>query len=78
MSQVIDASSIMRTLRGDLDSISTSVETQEASKVIEVGDGIAHVAGLKSAMSGELSRMRDDGLVKFDRRRITLLGNFGL
>ncbi|MGN0286093.1 MAG: F0F1 ATP synthase subunit alpha [Atopobiaceae bacterium] len=54
MSQVIDASSIMRTLRGDLDSISTSVETQEASKVIEVGDGIAHVAGLKSAMAGEL------------------------
>lgn len=32
----------------------------------------------RSAMSGELSRMRDDGLVKFDRRRITLLGNFGL
>ena len=54
MSEAIDASSIMRTLRGELDGISTSVQTQEASTVIEVGDGIAHVAGLRSAMSGEL------------------------
>lgn len=54
MSEKIDASVIMGTLRGDLDKISTAVETQEASNVIEVGDGIAHVAGLKSAMSGEL------------------------
>ena len=50
----IDASGIMRTLRGELDSIATKVETHEASTVIEVGDGIAHIAGLKSAMSGEL------------------------
>ena len=50
----IDASGIMRTLRGELDSIATKVETHEASTVIELGDGIAHIAGLKSAMSGEL------------------------
>ena len=50
----IDASGIMRTLRGELDGIATKVETHEASTVIEVGDGIAHIAGLRSAMSGEL------------------------
>ncbi|MGI6754734.1 MAG: F0F1 ATP synthase subunit alpha [Atopobiaceae bacterium] len=44
----------MKTLKGQLDNISRSVQTHEASTVIEVGDGIAHVAGLRSAMSGEL------------------------
>ena len=52
----IDASSIMDTLRSELDNYSLTVEKREASKVIEVGDGIAHVAGLESAMSGELLR----------------------
>ena len=52
----IDASSIMDTLRSELDNYSLTVEKREASKVIEVGDGIAHVAGLQSAMSGELLR----------------------
>ena len=50
----IDASVIMSKLRSELDTLGTTVERQEASTVAEVGDGIAHVKGLKTAMSGEL------------------------
>jgi len=50
----IDANAIMDRLRKELDAYQTTVERQEASKVTEVGDGIARVAGLRSAMSGEL------------------------
>ncbi|MDO4798301.1 MAG: F0F1 ATP synthase subunit alpha [Coriobacteriales bacterium] len=56
MIEKIDASAIMSTLRSELDSLETVVERQEASTVAEVGDGIARVFGLKSAMSGELLR----------------------
>lgn len=52
----IDASLIMDTLRTELGAIETKVERQEASTVAEVGDGIARVFGLKTAMSGELLR----------------------
>jgi F-type H+-transporting ATPase subunit alpha len=52
----IDASLIMDTLRAELGALETKVERQEASTVAEVGDGIAHVFGLKTAMSGELLR----------------------
>jgi len=52
----IDASSIMSMLRKELAQIDVAVERQEASTVAEVGDGIAHVMGLKSAMAGELLR----------------------
>ncbi len=52
----IDASSIMDVLRNELKTLEIKVERQEASVVSEVGDGIARVAGLKSAMSGELLR----------------------
>jgi len=51
------AASIMDTLRGRLDAFKLEAETHEAAEVIEVGDGIAHVAGLKTAMSGELLRL---------------------
>ena len=51
------AASIMDTLRGRLDSLKLEAERHEAAEVIEVGDGIAHVAGLKTAMSGELLRL---------------------
>ena len=56
MIEKIDASAIMSTLRSELDSLETVVERQEASTVAEVGDGIARVFGLRSAMSGELLR----------------------
>jgi F-type H+-transporting ATPase subunit alpha len=44
----------MERLRKELDAYQTTVERQEASTVTEVGDGIARVAGLRTAMSGEL------------------------
>ena len=53
---VIDASVIMSGLRKELGEISFYVDRQEASTVAEVGDGIARVLGLHSAMSGELLR----------------------
>ncbi len=53
---VVDASTIMRGLRKELDGVSFFVDRQEASTVAEVGDGIARVLGLRSAMSGELLR----------------------
>ena len=52
----IDADSIMDVLRGKLQGISATVDRRESSYVLEVGDGIAHVAGLKTAMAGELLR----------------------
>ena len=52
----VDASVIMKALRSELDSFEVTIERQEASTVTEVGDGIAHVAGLRTAMSGELLR----------------------
>ncbi len=54
MSDAISSSKIMDTLRQNLDAISATVDRQEASVVTEVGDGIAHVSGLKTAMAGEL------------------------
>ena len=56
MFESIDADAIMDRLRKELDAYQTTVERQEASTVTEVGDGIARVAGLRSAMSGELLR----------------------
>ncbi|MDR3314964.1 MAG: F0F1 ATP synthase subunit alpha [Coriobacteriales bacterium] len=50
----ITASSIDAVLRKQLDSIKTNVESREVGTVIQVGDGIARVNGLKGAMAGEL------------------------
>ncbi len=41
-------------LREQLSQINATVDAQEASVVTEVGDGIAHISGLKTAMAGEL------------------------
>ena len=51
------AASIMDLLHKRLDNIELTAETHEAAPVIEVGDGIAHVAGLKTSMSGELLQL---------------------
>ena len=56
MTNAIDASSIMSTLRASLAQVEVSVDRHEASTVAEVGDGIARVMGLRSAMAGELLR----------------------
>ena len=50
----IDAAYIMSVLREKLQGIDATVDRRESSYVVEVGDGIAHVAGLKTAMAGEL------------------------
>ena len=54
MTTSISSEKIMETLRENLAAISATVDRQEASVVTEVGDGIAHVSGLKTAMAGEL------------------------
>jgi F-type H+-transporting ATPase subunit alpha len=61
----ITASSIDAVLRRQLDAIRTSVESREVGAVIQIGDGIARVDGLKGAMSGELLEFvaQDGGIV---------------
>ena len=54
MSDSINSGEIMDTLRDQLSQINATVDHQEASVVTEVGDGIARVTGLKTAMAGEL------------------------
>ncbi len=50
----ITAKSIDEALRKQLDSLQTSVDAREVGTVVQVGDGIARVDGLKGAMAGEL------------------------
>lgn len=50
----ITAQSIDDALRKQLDALNTSVESREVGTVIQIGDGIARVDGLKDAMAGEL------------------------
>ena len=54
MAEAINAANIDEILQQRLLELSATVDTQEVSTVAEVGDGIAHVIGLKSAMAGEL------------------------
>ena len=54
MSEAISAENIERILEQRLLDLNATVDTQEVSTVAEVGDGIAHVAGLQRAMAGEL------------------------
>ena len=50
----ITAQSIDDALRKQLDALNTSVESREVGTVIQIGDGIARVDGLRAAMAGEL------------------------
>ena len=50
----ITAQSIDAALRKQLDALNVSVESREVGTVIQVGDGIARVDGLRDAMAGEL------------------------
>ncbi|WP_321970672.1 F0F1 ATP synthase subunit alpha [Paratractidigestivibacter sp.] len=52
--ETISSQKILETLRANLSAINATVDHQEASVVTAVGDGIAHVSGLKTAMAGEL------------------------
>lgn len=51
---VINADSITHVLRTKLQDLATPIDTQDVSTVIEIGDGVARIAGLKSAMAGEM------------------------
>jgi F-type H+/Na+-transporting ATPase subunit alpha len=57
----ITASSIDAVLRSQLESLKTSVESREVGTVIQVGDGIARIDGLKGAMAGELLEFIGEG-----------------
>ncbi len=50
----ITAKDIDKALREQLESLSVSVESNDVGTVIQVGDGIARVDGLRGAMAGEL------------------------
>lgn len=51
---VINADSITHVLRTKLQDLASPIDTQDVSTVIEIGDGVARIAGLKSAMAGEM------------------------
>lgn len=57
----ITASSIDAVLRKQLDAINTSVESREVGTVLQIGDGIARIDGLKGAMAGELLEFTGEG-----------------
>lgn len=50
----ITATEIDKALRAQLDALSVSVSSNDVGTVIQVGDGIARVDGLRGAMAGEL------------------------
>ena len=54
MTDTFSSADIMKALRDQLSTISTTVDQCEASVVLSVGDGIAMVSGLQAAMAGEL------------------------
>ncbi|MDO5042864.1 MAG: F0F1 ATP synthase subunit alpha, partial [Slackia sp.] len=57
----ITAKSIDEALRKQLESLETSVDAREVGTVVQVGDGIARVDGLKGAMAGELLEFLGEG-----------------
>jgi F-type H+-transporting ATPase subunit alpha len=57
----ITATSIGEALKRQLASFSASLDVRDVGTVIALGDGIAHVDGLKGAMSGELLEFLGEG-----------------
>ena len=53
-------------MRKQLDAINTSVESRETGVVVQIGDGIARIDGLKGAMAGELLEfIAEDGRIVY-------------
>ena len=62
----ITAQSIDEALRKQLDAINTSVESRETGVVVQIGDGIARIDGLKGVMAGELLEfIAEDGRIVY-------------
>ncbi len=62
----ITAQSIDEALRKQLDAINTSIESRETGVVVQIGDGIARIDGLKGAMAGELLEfIAEDGRIVY-------------
>jgi F-type H+-transporting ATPase subunit alpha len=57
----ITASSIQEALNAQLGAYKTSIDVREVGTVIQLGDGIARVDGLKNAMAGELLEFMGEG-----------------
>lgn len=57
---VLKPDEISSVIKKQLEAFSAKLEVSEAGSVIQVGDGIAHVYGLKNAMSGELLEFPGD------------------
>ena len=57
----ITAQSIDEALRKQLAALEVSVDSREVGTVIQVGDGIARVDGLRNAMAGELLEFMGEG-----------------
>ena len=57
----ITAQSIDEVLRKQLEALEVGVDSREVGTVIQVGDGIARVDGLKNAMAGELLEFIGEG-----------------
>ena len=57
----ITAQSIDEALKKQLEQLNISVESREVGTVIQVGDGIARVDGLRDAMAGELLEFIGEG-----------------
>lgn len=62
----ITAQSIDEALRKQLDAINASVESRETGVVVQIGDGIARIDGLKGVMAGELLEfIAEDGRIVY-------------
>ena len=57
----ITASSINEALKAQLGAYRSSVQVREVGTVVQIGDGIARVDGLKNAMAGELLEFVGEG-----------------